>query len=184
MRKLTVFCMAIILPALAAGQAAVTSGYAGNWTPPGTYAQPFVPRLSTPSMSFESVSPSPVGASNATAGNVAGATTATFSVSPPGPVVQHPPSMAMGPSNTSIESWSDFELPTDAESRGEATPSAETRPLELGVASLQDSYGVAQLAAASRARREAKRLYTNLDVERMNQMTGLVKYEGKTERIE
>jgi hypothetical protein len=178
MRQLTIFCFAIILPALAAGQATVISGYAVNWAPPGTYAQPFIPLVSTPSMSFENVSPSPVGASNATSGNVAGATNATLSVLPAGPVEQFPPSLALAPANSSIEPRA------EAESRGEAAPSAETRPLELGVASFQDSYGVAQLAASSRARHEAKRLYTNLDVERMNQMTGIVKYEGKTERLE
>ena len=181
MRQLTVFCLAIILPALAAGQAIVSSGYVID-SPPGMYAQPFVPRLSTPSMSFENVSPSPVGATNATAGNIAGATNATLSVFPAGPVVQYPPSLALGLENSSSESGADIEASTEAESRGEE--STEARPLELGVASFQDSYGVAQLAAGSRARQQAKHLYTNLDVDRMNQMTGMVKYEGKTERLE
>jgi hypothetical protein len=176
--------VAIILPALATGQATVTSGYAVNWIPPGVYAEPFVPLVSTPSMSFENVSPSPVGASNATAGDVAGATNATLSVFPAGPVVQHPPSLTLGLENLPIESGAEVEARVEAESRGEATAGAETRPLELGVASFQDSYGVAQLAASSRARQQAKKLYTNLDVERMNQMTGMVKYEGKTERLE
>ena len=184
MRQLTVFCLAIILPTLAAGQAIVSSGYVIDSPPPGAYAQPFVPRLSTPSMSFENVSPSPVGASNATAGNVAGATNATLSVFPAGPVVQHPPSLELGPTNSSIEFGEETQLNAQAEPRTEATPPAETRPLELGLASFQDSYGVAQLAASSRARQQAKRLYTNLDVDRMNQMTGMVKYEGKTERLE
>ena len=161
----------------------MSSGYIIDSPPPGAYAQPFVPRLSTPSMSFEDVSPWPVGASNATAGNVAGATNATLSVFPAGPVVQHPPSMVLGPENWSIESGAEVEARAEAESRGEAA-SAETRPLELGVASFQESYGVAQLAASSRAQQQAKRLYTNLDVERMNQMTGMVKYQGKTERVE
>jgi hypothetical protein len=182
MRQLTIFYMAIILPALASGQLIVSSGYVID-SPPGVYAQPFVPRLSTPSMSFENVSPSPVGASNATAGNLAGATNATLSVFPAGPVVQYPPSLALGLENSPIESGAEAEARAEAESRGEAT-AAETRPLELGVASFQDSYGVAQLAASSRARQQAKKLYTNLDVERMNQMTGMVKYEGKTERLE
>jgi hypothetical protein len=182
MRQLLIFCLAIILPALAAGQATVIPGYAANWTPPGNYAQPFVPLVSTPSMSFENVSPSPVRATNATAGNVAGATNATLSVFPAGPVVQNPPSLALGLENLPIESGAGVEASTEAESRGEA--STEARPLELGVASFQDSYGVAQLAASSHARQQAKRLYSNLDVDRMNQMTGMVKYEGKMERLE
>jgi len=177
MRQLTIFCIAIILPALAAGQATVISGYAVNWAPPGVYAEPYVPLLSTPSMSFENISPSPVGASNATAGNVAGATNATLSVLPAGPVEQFPPSLFLGSAESSIEAG------TESESRAEASTWTEPRPLELGAASFQDSYGVAQLAAGSRAR-QAKRLYSNLDIERMNQMTGMVKYEGKTERLE
>lgn len=175
MRQLSIFCVAIILPALAAGQVTVISGYAVNWAPPGVYAEPFVPLLSTPSMSFENVSPWPVGASNATAGNVAGATNATLSVVPGGLVEQFPPSLFLEPADSSID--------TEGESHAGAQ-SSEPRPLELGAASFQDSYGVAQLAATTRARQQAKRLYSNLDIERMNQMTGMVKYEGKTEHLE
>ena len=178
MRQLTIFCVAIILPALAAGQVTVISGYAVNWAQPGVYAEPFVPLLSTPSMSFENVSPWPVGASNATAGNVAGATNATLSVVPGGLVEQFPSSLFLGAADSSNESVAEGASPA------EASLSAEPRPLELGVATFQDSYGVAQLAATTRARQQAKRLYSNLDIERMNQMTGMVKYEGKTEHLE
>ena len=46
---------------------------------PGVYAGPFVPLVTTPSVTLATVSPSAVGASNATFGNVAGATNATLS---------------------------------------------------------------------------------------------------------
>jgi hypothetical protein len=184
MRQLRILCITIILPALAAGQAIVSSGYVIDSPPPGTYAQPFVPRLSTPSMSFADVSPSPVGASNATAGNVAGATNATLSVFPAAAVVQHPPSLELEPAKSSIGFQGEPELNAQTESQTETTSSTEPRPLQLGLASFEESYGVAQLAATSRARQQAKRLYTNLDVERMNQMTGMVKYRDKTERVE
>jgi hypothetical protein len=184
MRQVTIFCVAIILPALAAAQVIVSSGYVIDSPPPGAYAQPFVPRLSTPSMSFQDASPSPAGASNATAGNVAGATNATLSVFPAGPVVQHPPTLSLEPTSSSIEFQEKAELNARGEWEPETTFSAESRPMQLGVASFQDSYGVAQLAANSRARQQAKRLYTNLDVDRMNQMTGMVKYRDKTERVE
>ena len=184
MRKLTIFCVAIILPALAAAQAIVSSGYVIDSPPPGTYAQPFVPSFSTPSMSFEDASPSPVGASNATAGNIAGATNATLSVFPAGPVVQHPPSLSLAFTNSLIELQQEPELNAHGESAAETTFSTEPPPLQLGVASFQESYGVAQLVAASRAKQQAKHLYTNLDVDRMNQMTGMVKYRDKTERVE
>jgi hypothetical protein len=69
----------------------------GDWVPPGTYAQPFVSRISTPSAAPESIptpflslhSPSPAtGATNATFGNVAGAAASTLSVVSSGPGVQ------------------------------------------------------------------------------------------------
>jgi len=45
--------------------------------PPGWYpVTPFVPLVATPEITFLTFSPSPVGASNATAGNVAGASNA------------------------------------------------------------------------------------------------------------
>lgn len=85
MRRMLSLCtfLLIILTAGVAlsqvnGQATMDRGYASNWVvPPGYYAVPWVPLLSTPSMSF----PSPqlqVGASNATEGNVAGASNSTF----------------------------------------------------------------------------------------------------------
>ena len=98
--------------------------------------------------------------------------------------MQHPPSLALEPANLSSGFQEEPELNAQTESQAETTSSTETRALQLGLASFQESYGVAQLAAASRARQQAKHLYTNLDVERMNQMTGMVKYRDKTEQVE
>ena len=47
MRQLTGFWMVLLLSTLAAGQA--------DLNPPGTYAQPFIPRIVTPLVSPESV---------------------------------------------------------------------------------------------------------------------------------
>jgi hypothetical protein len=62
---------------------AVAFGQAGARGVPGYCAYncgPYVPLISTPSISFETVSPSPVGASNATGGLYAGARNSTLSL--------------------------------------------------------------------------------------------------------
>ena len=40
MRQLTIFCVLLLWAGLAASQ--------DDWVPPGTYAQPFAPRIATP----------------------------------------------------------------------------------------------------------------------------------------
>jgi hypothetical protein len=80
MSSLKTLSMVLLLSGLAAAQATVIGGTASNWVPAyGVYAAPFVPLVTTPSVTLATVSPSAVGASNATFGNVAGATNATLS---------------------------------------------------------------------------------------------------------
>jgi hypothetical protein len=62
---------------------AVAFGQAGARGVPGYCAYscgPYIPLITTPSVSFETVSPSPVGASNATGGLYAGARNSTLSL--------------------------------------------------------------------------------------------------------
>ncbi len=69
MRFVSVLCLLLLLCGFAAAQVAVMGGTASNWVPPyGVYAAPFVPLITTPSVTLSTVSPSPVGASNATWG--------------------------------------------------------------------------------------------------------------------
>src|SRR5580693_4668686 len=80
MRSLNTLCIVLLLTGFAAAQATIIGGSASNWVPAyGVYAAPYVPLVTTPSVTLSTVSPSPVGASNATWGNVAGATNATLS---------------------------------------------------------------------------------------------------------
>src|ERR1700733_8931570 len=73
MRSLKTLSIILLLSGLAAAQATVIGGTASNWVPAyGVYAAPFVPLVTTPSVTFATVSPSAAGASNATFGNVAG----------------------------------------------------------------------------------------------------------------
>src|SRR5215470_17165975 len=75
MRALTVGVLVILISGLAFGQAGAR-GVPGLCTNCG----PYVPLISTPNVGFETVSPSPVGASNATGGLHAGARNSTLSI--------------------------------------------------------------------------------------------------------
>jgi len=76
MRGLSIAVVVVIFSALAFGQAG-SRGIPG-YCPYG--CAPFVPLVTTPIVEFETVSPSPVGASNATTGLHAGARNATLSL--------------------------------------------------------------------------------------------------------
>src|ERR1700758_2291613 len=76
MRGFTVVLAVVIGSAMAMGQAGVR-GIAG-YCPTG--CGPYVPLVSTPSVSFETVSSSPAGATNATGGLHAGARNSTLSL--------------------------------------------------------------------------------------------------------
>src|SRR5271170_4068971 len=101
MRLLNVLCVVLLLSGLALAQATVIGGTAGNWAPAyGVYAAPFVPLVTTPSVTLATVSPSAAGASNATFGNVAGASNATLSMVPQPPVGVYTEPVWYGPSAT------------------------------------------------------------------------------------
>ena len=78
MRAFTVGLVVVVFSALALGQAGVRN--VPSYCPYG--CGPYIPLISTPSVAFETVSPSPVGASNATGGLQAGARNSTLSLIP------------------------------------------------------------------------------------------------------
>src|SRR5277367_2543822 len=73
MRITILACSILLLSGLAAAQATVIGGTASYWAPPYIYAAPFVPLITTPSVSWVPAIPTSAGARNATWGNVAGA---------------------------------------------------------------------------------------------------------------
>ncbi|MGH9499012.1 MAG: hypothetical protein ACRD3L_07690 [Terriglobales bacterium] len=177
MRQLSVLCVLLLLSGLAAAQNTVIGGTTANWAPAyGVYAAPFVPLVTTPSVTLSTVSPSPVGASNATWGNVAGATNATLSrefvAEPPVGVYTQP--VWYGPSAAQH-----FGGPMHGHMH--AQREAEGGEFVGGVSA--GTWSAAQLMAGMAPARKASRTYTNQDVDRMNQDTGMVKYRGKTEHI-
>ncbi|MBZ5705544.1 MAG: hypothetical protein LAN63_09330 [Acidobacteriia bacterium] len=186
MRQLTVLCLLLLLlSGSAAAQATIVGGYASDWpTVYGVYAIPFVPRVITPSFTLETVSPSAAGASNATFGNVAGATNATLSIVTPPPVGVFTKPVWYGPGTAPIV-VAPVVVSTEAQVEAQPEqPSPERRRApEVGPASFQSTVGVATLNAAAGPARKASRTYTNQDVDRFNQTTGNVKWDGKSEQI-
>lgn len=170
----------LLLPAVAAAQATVISAYAGDVPlPPGLYAAPFVPLVTTPSITLGSP-PLQVGASNATAGNVAGAANATLSIDTSGPSATFAPPMWYGQAASPESGPEAGEETTSTPSAGPQTEQG----FQFGVATFQSSYGVARLAAWQRQLGRAKRVYTNADIARLDAATGIVKFGEKTERME
>jgi len=175
MRSLNTLCMVLLLSGFAAAQATVIGGTASNWAPAyGVYAAPFVPLVTTPSVTLATVSPSAAGASNATFGNLAGATNATLSMASQPPVGVYTEPVWYGPSAA-------LEAPSEAVSV--ARPAQRAHAFDVGVATWQSSESVGYLMANRTGAKKAGRTYNNGDIDQVNQKNGTVKYRGKTEHI-
>ena len=184
MRKLLVVCATLLLASAAFSQVTVLSGYATNQGWGGYYpSAPFVPLVTTPSVSLNAVAPSAPGASNATAGMMAGATNATLSIIQPSATPVY-----------TIPVWSGYDMaasmpqpvaPAGVEQAGPvhiaAQPQSGARHIELGVSSMESD--LAPYAKVQRQHEHATRVYTNSDIDRINQQNGTVKYGGKVEHI-
>jgi hypothetical protein len=182
MRSLKSLPLVLLLSGLAAAQVTVMGGTASNWVPAyGVYAAPFVPLVVTPSVTLATVSPSAVGASNATWGNVAGATNSTLSMVPQTQAVTYTQAIWSPPYTQ--PTWFGPVAPETPESEPESRLMHRARAFDVGIASWQSSEGAARLMASSPHAGKAARTYTNQDVEQENQKNGTVKYDGKTEHI-
>lgn len=177
MRLLSVLCLLLLLTGLAAAQATIIGGTASNWAPAyGVYAAPFVPLVTTPSVTLTAVSPSPAGASNATFGLVAGATNSTLSSEfvgePPVGVYSQP--VWYGPSAAP-----EIAAPSAPVTEGRR----QRRERAFDFVAAAQGQGVAQLEAAAGPARKASRSYTNQDIDHLQEKTGTVTYRGKTIRL-
>ncbi len=152
---------------------------------------PYIPLLTTPEISLETVSPNPVGASNATTGLIAGATNATLS---------------------QIEGSTSSEYTTAVWYQGGGaplmTPQVNLWPETIGReghvmrGAMHEEHGREEHAQREEARRswtyftgaespvsaakgfkKATHSYNNDDVTRQNDKNGTVKYGGKTEKM-
>lgn len=183
MRKLLLMCALVLLVGVAFGQVTIVSGYATNQGWGGYYpALPYVPLVTTPIVTLDSVSPSPAGASNATTGMVAGATNATLSmVQPPLTPVYTVPVWSgydlVGPGGAPVAGPMPEAVPQQPSARAAAAP----RHVDVGIASSEVE--LAPMAKIPRQHEHAVRVYTNADIDRINQQNGTVKYDGKTLKI-
>jgi hypothetical protein len=184
MRFVKNLCLVLFLSGLAAAQTTVIGGTASNWVPAyGVYAAPFVPLVTTPSVTLATVSPAAVGASNATFGNVAGATNATLSFSSQPPAGAYTQAI-WSPSYTQPSWLGPFATAeTATEASPEGRPARRGHAFDVGVASWHGNVSATYLTASSSGARKAGRTYTNQDIDQVNQKNGTVKYDGKTEHI-
>jgi hypothetical protein len=152
MRYLAILCTVLSLPACVMaqvyGQATIRGGYASTWiAPPGAYAT-VLPLVETPIIDYAPPALQ-VGASNSTLGSFAGDYDSV--------VVETPPSLA-------VYGTSGYGAAIAAPATAEQSSS---RRGDLGIATFQDDYGVATLAANARPNKPPVKVFTNEDIERL-----------------
>lgn len=184
MRLFSSFCAAVLLSGIAIGQTPVrTYGYGYG---------PYVPLVTTPEISLDTVSPSPVGASNATYGLTAGARNSTFDTMNDNsssnftePVWYSGGGAPIMSPEVSLEPW-----PLHPHREMHAMMMQGRREEHPGAEERQWTYfGASEMSnpidtSAGKNARHAARTITNEDIDRANQNTGTVKYDGKTEKIQ
>jgi hypothetical protein len=164
---------------LALGLVFLCCGFASAqdaWTYPGQYAEPFAPRLSTP-VASPGVLPTPfltldtppltVGASNSTLENATGSP--VYFNQP----LLYQPGVPYNPPEQVSSASSPQTFPATSGGR---------HGIDLGMATFQSDYGVAQLAGIG-PRKKAKKVYTNPDLAGVNEATNTIKFRGKVERL-
>jgi hypothetical protein len=196
MPRFAVLCSILLLSVLSFGQNG--RGIAG-YCPYG--CGPYVPLITTPSLSFATVSPNPVGATNATGGLIAGATNSTLSeVSGNTDAVYTMPVWYSGgqtPRISPIVAGSPRPQGPPPPMAAPAVHEREMRHLERAeraeevhgepateVAWTYFTSGQPTTGSGEATERHAGRSYSNDDVTRQNQKNGEVKYDSKTEKIQ
>jgi hypothetical protein len=187
MRLFTVSCAVLFISSLALGQTPM--GHDGYYR-----SGPYIPLVTTPSISLQTVSPSPVGASNATTGLIAGARNSTLSMvngntssvyteavwysGGGAPVISSPA--------VSLEVRPLHREPMHGEMRMEGREPEHANAGSRNwtyFAALDETSSPVEASTAAKSGRKATRTITNDDIDRENQKTGTVKYDGKTEEI-
>jgi hypothetical protein len=190
MRPFVLICAFTLVAVAAFGQQPGPHPYIPGY---GYGYGPFAPLVTTPMISFETVSPNPVGASNATTGLVAGATNSTVS------------ELEGSTSSSYTEAvWYQGGAPLMA-------PEVNLFPEPLGMRArhgmmMKEQHGMMEEREAHHEERAAwtyfsgpeyttpvagaakngpsKHSYTNDDVTRQNNNNGNVHYDSKTEKIQ
>jgi hypothetical protein len=157
---------------------------------------PYIPLVTTPEISLQTVSPNPVGASNATTGLIAGATNSTLSqiqgstssvytapVWYQGGAPLTTPQVHLWPEPVGREGRIMHDAMREERPREERGPREEARPGWTYFTGHEHTASVAHAASATKGSRKADHVYTNDDVTRQNDKNGDVKYDGKTEKL-
>ena len=184
MRLLTVLCAILLLSAVALGQAP-TRGIAG-YCPYN--CGPYIPLVTTPMISLDTVSTAPAGARNATGGLVAGATNSTLSQSyaSPDSVYTQPVWYAGGTTpklGPAVRIALPIARPVRVEREVEVMKREGERPAWRYFAP-SETASVTEATAGATGAKKAARTYSNQDVERQNQKNGEFKYDGKSGKIQ
>lgn len=185
MRPYIVLCAVVLIAVVAFGQQPV---------PPRIYGPcfygcgPFVPLITTPMVSLQTVSPNPVGASNATTGLVAGATNSTLSQIQGSTSSEYTaPVWYQGggaPLTTSqVHLWPEPIGRVAHPMREDHGAREEARAGWLYFTGSEHTASAAAASSAAKGLKKAGHVYTNEDVERQNQNNGTVKHGGKTEKM-
>jgi len=184
MRTLTVLCSILLLSTLGFGQK-VVRGFS-EFCPYG--CGPYVPLITTPELSFATISPNPVGATNATGGLVAGATNGTLSqVSGNLDAGYTMPVWYSGGGTPLISPAVNapvFETGMERMEYRERTHRRHEGERSTWIYFSSAERTASPVQAASAARGRPARTYSNDDVKRQNQQNGLVKFDSKTQRIQ
>jgi hypothetical protein len=173
MRTLAMGMVVLGLSALALGQSGTrpVPGYCSN------NCGPYIPLISTPNVGFETVSPSPVGASNATGGLHAGARNSTLSIVDGNPDAVHTQVVWYSGGGSPLVSPA-VRLPHAEGMMGmheehmremHRTQAEETHEAWTYYAGHVEAASPAQASAAAKSGRKAARTITNQDVEKMNE---------------
>jgi len=186
MRTVTVICTMLLLSALSFGQTSFRT--IPGYCPYG--CGPFVPLITTPQVWLETVSPNPVGATNATGGLVAGATNGTLSqVQGNTDAVYTMPVWLAGGGTPLISPAVNapiFEAgvkPMEDAERMHPRHEGE-RAGWLYFSSAEQTASPVLAASAAHGPKPGVRTFTNGDVQRQNQQNGVVKYDSKTLKIQ
>jgi hypothetical protein len=187
MRILTVFSSLLLLSVLGFAQERSIPGYC----PYG--CGPYVPMITTPSLSFATYSPNPAGATDATTGLIAGATNGTLSeINGNTSSVYTVPVWYSGGGMPLVDPATNSEIGSmrmnaarreyrEHMKREKGEGKVESRSW-VYFASAQP--GAGPLGAGVTGTHPAKKSYTNSDVMQQNDKNGYVHYDSKTERIQ
>lgn len=153
---------------------------------------PYIPLITTPSVSFETVAPNPVGARNATAGLASGATNSTLSeISGNTSSVYTAPVWYSGGGTPLVAPAVNSPIGTMRPGRFETMrrePEVHERKAEPQAwtyfASAEPGVHSLEAASAATGVKPTKHSYTNDDVQQENDKNGYVHYDSKTEKIQ